>query len=1152
MRNFYPLKSPKVKIFFTLFFLVSFIQVNSQINYLDTFSTVSYANNDGIADFASNWIEDSDDGSSASGKVLVSGGSLLFDNLDGASVFRFLDLSGVSAGATVTLTFDYDATSRGGEVLDVVLWNNTTSSYNIIATLNTNTSGTITHTLTAGQISVNSEIWFLDFNGDQNWGGADEIRIDNVEFRITEPIVDPCDAVASGNPDSDGDGISDICDVTDDIDDDNDGILDASELGSCSTSGSVLNWGTSYTSGVGDTDGDDPIAVDSSPNADGVEVYLSREIASIITESSYRINDFGANDTYTLFQRAENGGSSTHTFTFSEPVYNLAFTVYDIDENVNGASGIPQTGFIDEIELVITTVDGSTHTLSAAEYDITNGQTYTSPNRFIGTPTSSDTSFSITGIQAWVAKIDVIYKNNTTSPSSTQNQGASLSNFTFCKAQDTDGDGTPDYLDADSDNDGCFDALEGDEGITTSQVDGSGAITGGDDSNGVPNLATGGQGVGTSTDYNTRDAQCDDDGDGVPNGTDACPGYDDTADQDGDGVPDRCDLDNDNDGITDATEGLNCPSGAISSGTSGDFVGAGQINDIYTQDGVNLDLTTTLTNATLSQLQTEGTTGIRVQGQSVDDGAGDSIVYTFTFSEPVANVEFRWSGIDQGDKVTITSASPSGSNNVFIGNLTDPVSTTPNSDYDGTSAGDPNPNGLLFEITGNNSTSATITSFINGGDATRSYSDIVISGLVSSFQITTSKERQDGDIANNGNVTFVFDNLEFCTYDDTDNDGTPNHLDLDSDDDGCFDSLEGGENILASQIDGSGVITGSVDANGIPSLATAGQPIGTANDNTATDDQCDDDGDGVLNGSDVCNGADDSVDADGDGVPDPCDLDDDNDGILDTVELNCSGVISYEYYDGTPSGNTVDNIPTTGADATGTFASLDVDAIITSLGATNDTYGIRFTGYFNIATEGNYNFYLSSDDGSKLFIDDVEVIDNDGLHGVVTVSGSRYLSPGLHKFVIPFFENTGAESVTLEYELPGTITRQNVPFADMFCSLDTDGDGTPNHLDGDSDGDGCSDANEQYNDTNADGGDGDQFGTTDPATVDSNGQVTETGVDYGLALNSDVVDDSADLCGTPVANDDTATVAEDGNVSITVSSNDDIGGDGGDGEDYSL
>ena len=52
----------------------------------------------------------------------------------------------------------------------------------------------------------------------------------------------------------------------------------------------------------------------------------------------------------------------------------------------------------------------------------------------------------------------------------------------------------------------------------------------------------------------------DTDGDGVPDGSDQCPGHDDTADADSDGIPDGCDTfpnDNDNDGVDDSSD--QCP-----------------------------------------------------------------------------------------------------------------------------------------------------------------------------------------------------------------------------------------------------------------------------------------------------------------------------------------------------------------------------------------------------------------------------------------------------------------------------------------------------------------------------------------------------------------------------------------------------------------
>jgi alpha-L-fucosidase len=52
----------------------------------------------------------------------------------------------------------------------------------------------------------------------------------------------------------------------------------------------------------------------------------------------------------------------------------------------------------------------------------------------------------------------------------------------------------------------------------------------------------------------------------------------------------------------------------------------------------------------------------------------------------------------------------------------------------------------------------------------------------------------------------------------------------------------------------------------------------------------------------------------------------------------------------------------------------------------SDDYGFVFDGLIKIPADGIYTFYISSDDGSKLLIDDKVLVDNDGMHGIVEKS----------------------------------------------------------------------------------------------------------------------------------------------------------------------
>jgi hypothetical protein len=127
----------------------------------------------------------------------------------------------------------------------------------------------------------------------------------------------------------------------------------------------------------------------------------------------------------------------------------------------------------------------------------------------------------------------------------------------------------------------------------------------------------------------------------------------------------------------------------------------------------------------------------------------------------------------------------------------------------------------------------------------------------------------------------------------------------------------------------------------------------------------------------------------------------------------------------------------------------------------NDNFLSDVSGNINIATAGTYQFRLTSDDGSRLRIDDKIVINNDGLHGATAVTGSVALTTtGYHALRIEQFDNAGDQQITLEWQPPGASSFAVVPNSVLSTdagvvrvtapgrkecegSADTPGDGLP-------------------------------------------------------------------------------------------------------------
>ncbi|OUJ68392.1 PA14 domain-containing protein, partial [Hymenobacter crusticola] len=134
---------------------------------------------------------------------------------------------------------------------------------------------------------------------------------------------------------------------------------------------------------------------------------------------------------------------------------------------------------------------------------------------------------------------------------------------------------------------------------------------------------------------------------------------------------------------------------------------------------------------------------------------------------------------------------------------------------------------------------------------------------------------------------------------------------------------------------------------------------------------------------------------------------------------NAVAGLNYQYYEG--YWNALPTFSALTPNKTGTVAS----PVLTPA-SRDDGYAFQYTGYVTVPTDGQYTFYTTSDDGSKLYIGSQLVVDNDGLHGDVEQSGTIGLQAGTHAITIAFFENDGGQTLNVSYAGPG-LGKQFIP-----------------------------------------------------------------------------------------------------------------------------
>jgi len=200
-------------------------------------------------------------------------------------------------------------------------------------------------------------------------------------------------------------------------------------------------------------------------------------------------------------------------------------------------------------------------------------------------------------------------------------------------------------------------------------------------------------------------------------------------------------------------------------------------------------------------------------------------------------------------------------------------------------------------------------------------------------------------------------------------------------------------------------------------------------------------------------------DSDNDGMPDaweirhgldpedPADADPDGDGIVNVRECalglnpgffdldpeSCvSGLIAEFFSFGTQSLSAVPVLDGLAPDAVRIDENINYASTSAAWPGLDsrfiDRFASRHTGFLRIETPGDYTLCLSSDDGSKLWLDGALTINNDGTHGMREYSATRTLAAGDHAVRVEFFDNTSAAGLILSWSGPG-VPKQVIPAA---------------------------------------------------------------------------------------------------------------------------
>ncbi len=99
--------------------------------------------------------------------------------------------------------------------------------------------------------------------------------------------------------------------------------------------------------------------------------------------------------------------------------------------------------------------------------------------------------------------------------------------------------------------------------------------------------------------------------------------------------------------------------------------------------------------------------------------------------------------------------------------------------------------------------------------------------------------------------------------------------------------------------------------------------------------------------------------------------------------------------------------------------------------------GLQLEGWLVAPARGVYRICLASDDGSRLWLDDRLVVDNDGLHGASEIWFDAPLDAGPHRLRLDFFQHLGGRGLYMKWVGPG-VPLQEIPVSGVAASAVAD------------------------------------------------------------------------------------------------------------------